>query len=63
VNVDERLEDILLFTYVDGEVSKAQRRFVEAVLARDPDARQRITQIRELNMLIKAAYKGGDQSV
>jgi anti-sigma factor RsiW len=63
VNIDERLKDMLLFTYVDGEVSEAQWHFVEAVLARDPDARQRIAQIRELNMLIKVAYKGGDQSV
>ena len=46
VNIDKNLEDILLFAYVDGEASKSQRHFVEAVLARDPDAQQRIAESR-----------------
>lgn len=53
---EERPEDILLFAYVDGELDEEQRRLVEDLLARDPDARQRVAQIRELNALLKAAY-------
>lgn len=63
MNIDKKLEDILLFAYADGQVSKNQRRFVEAVLARDPDMHQRIAEIHELNTLIKAAYKDGDQTI
>jgi hypothetical protein len=63
LNIDKQLEDILLFAYADGQVSKNQRRFVEAVLARDPDMHQRIAEIHELNTLIKAAYKDGDQTI
>ena len=56
VNLDERSKDILLFAYVDGELDGAQRLPVEALLARDPAARQRVAQFRELNALLKAAY-------
>jgi anti-sigma factor RsiW len=56
VDPDERLEDILLFAYADGELDEEQRRLVEDLLARDPDARQRVAQLRELNILLKAAY-------
>ena len=56
VNLDERSEDIMLFAYVDGELDGAQRLPVEALLARDPAARQRVAQFRELNALLKAAY-------
>ena len=44
---EERPEDILLFAYVDGELDEEQRRLVEDLLARDPDACQRVAQIRE----------------
>jgi anti-sigma factor RsiW len=53
---EERPEDILLFAYVNGELDEEQRRLVEDLLARDPDARQRVAQIRDLNALLKAAY-------
>ena len=39
---DEQPRDIQLFAYVDGELDEAQRRLVEDLLARDPDARQRV---------------------
>jgi anti-sigma factor RsiW len=56
VDPEERPEDILLFAYVDGELDEEKRRLVEDLLARDPDVRQRVAQIRELNALLKAAY-------
>jgi anti-sigma factor RsiW len=56
VGSDEQPRDILLFAYVDGELDEEQRCLVEALLTRDPDARQRVEQIRELNALLKAAY-------
>jgi hypothetical protein len=60
---EERCEDVLLFAYVDGELDEDQRRLVEELLARDPDARQRVAQFRELNALLKAAYqKNGDDT-
>lgn len=54
---EERSEDILLFAYVDGELDEDQRRLVEELLARDPDARRRVESMRELNRLLKAAYQ------
>jgi anti-sigma factor RsiW len=56
VGSDEQIQDLLLFSYVDGELAEDQRRLVEDLLARDPDARQRVTQMREVNALLKAAY-------
>jgi hypothetical protein len=56
VGSEEQHRDILLFAYVDGELDAAQRRLVEDLLARDPEARQRVAQMRELNALLKAAY-------
>ncbi len=56
VDPEKRPEDILLFAYVDGELDEEQRRLVEDLLARDPDVRQRVAQIREVNALLKAAY-------
>ncbi|UEM20779.1 hypothetical protein JL100_027500 [Skermanella mucosa] len=49
VGSEEQHRNILLFAYVDGELDAAQRRLVEDLLARDPDARQRIAQMRQLN--------------
>lgn len=61
---EDRSGDMLLFAYVDGELDEDQRRRVEELLARDPDARQRVAQLRELNALLKAAYqKDGDETV
>ena len=54
---EERSEDILLFAYVDGELDEDQRRLVEELLAHDPDVRQRVELMRELNRLLKAAYQ------
>ena len=56
VGSEEQHRDMVLFAYVDGELDEEQRRLVEALLARDPDVRQRVAQIRELNALLKAAY-------
>jgi anti-sigma factor RsiW len=61
VGSDEQHRDVLLFAYVDGELDAAQLRFVEDLLARDPDARQRVAQMRELNALLKAAYDENGQ--
>ena len=53
---EEQSDDILLFAYVDGELTEDQRHRVEELLDRDPAARQRVEEIRELNKLLKAAY-------
>ncbi len=53
---EEQSDDILLFAYVDGELTEDQRHRVEELLDRDPAARQRVQEIRELNKLLKAAY-------
>lgn len=53
---DDQIRDLLLFSYVDGELDEDQRRLVEDLLARDPDARQRVAEMREINALLKAAY-------
>jgi anti-sigma factor RsiW len=64
VDPEERSEDILLFAYVDGELDRHQRLLVQALLARDPAARQRVAQIRELNALLRAAYhKDGEEVI
>jgi anti-sigma factor RsiW len=49
-------KDILLFAYVDFELCLEQRPLVEDLLSRDPDAFQRVEEIRDLNRLLKAAY-------
>ena len=60
---EEQSDDILLFAYVDGELTEDQRHRVEELLDRDPAARQRVQEIRELNKLLKAAYsEDSDQS-
>ena len=60
---EEQSDDILLFAYVDGELTEDQRHRVEELLDRDPAARQRVEEIRELNKLLKAAYsEDSDQS-
>jgi anti-sigma factor RsiW len=56
VDPEDQSLDVLLFAYVDGELNEEQRRLVEDLLARDPDVRQRVAQIRELDALLKAAY-------
>jgi anti-sigma factor RsiW len=53
---EEQSDDILLFAYVDGELTEDQRHRVEELLDHDPAARQRVEEIRELNKLLKAAY-------
>ena len=59
----EHSEDILLFAYVDGELSAEQQRAIEELLTRDPAARRRVEEIRELNRLLKAAYdEDGDKA-
>lgn len=57
VEIEEQAEDILLFAYVDGELDEDQRRLVEELISRNPDVNHRISQIRELSRLIRAAYE------
>jgi hypothetical protein len=56
VNLEEDSVDVLLLCYVDNELDADQRAAVEKLLAHDPAARQKVAQIRRLNMLLKAAY-------
>jgi hypothetical protein len=49
-------KDVLLFCYVDSELGLEQKLLVEDLLSRDPDAFQRVEEIRDLNRLLKAAY-------
>ena len=56
VNLEEDSVDVLLLCYVDNELDVDQRAAVEKLLAHDPAARQKVAQIRRLNMLLKAAY-------
>ena len=63
MDLNEHSEDILLFAYVDGELGTEQRRAIEELLTRDPTARRRVEEIRELNRLLKAAYdEDGDKA-
>ena len=57
MEIEEQAEDILLFAYVDGELDEDQRRLVEELISRNPDVNHRISQIRELSRLIRAAYE------
>jgi anti-sigma factor RsiW len=54
VDPEERSVEVLLFAYVDGELDEDQRRLVEDLLILDPDARQRVEQMRKLNALLNA---------
>jgi anti-sigma factor RsiW len=56
VTNEDCIDEILLFAYVDGELSVDQRQNVEALLARDASTRILVAQFRELNRLLKAAY-------
>ena len=56
MNLEEDSVDVLLLCYVDNELDADQRAAVEKLLAHDPAARQKVAQIRRLNMLLKAAY-------
>ena len=51
------IDEILLSAYVDGELSVDQCQNVEALLARDANTRILVAQFRELNKLLKSAYK------
>ena len=42
---------------VDGELNEVQHAAVEELLVRDPAARQQVSLIRELNMLLRVAYR------
>jgi anti-sigma factor RsiW len=56
VNLEGHSLDVLLFCYVDYELDADQRAAVEDLFSRNLAARQRVAEIRELNMLLKAAY-------
>jgi anti-sigma factor RsiW len=42
---------------VDGELNEVEHAAVEELLVRDPAARQQVSLIRELNMLLRVAYR------
>jgi anti-sigma factor RsiW len=56
MNLEELSKDIWLSAYVDFELGLEQRPLVEDLLSRDPDAFQRVEEIRDLNRLLQAAY-------
>jgi anti-sigma factor RsiW len=56
MGIIEPVQDVLLMAYVDDELDEDQRVIVEELLARDPEARQWAAQLRELSLLLKAAY-------
>ena len=47
----------MLCSYVDGELNEVEHADVEKLLVRDPAARQQVSLIRELNMLLRVAYR------
>lgn len=60
------LSDELLAAYVDGELSPGEIVFVEAELARDPEAQARLQAFRQVSELVRAtngpvAEAAGDQ--
>jgi anti-sigma factor RsiW len=54
-DVDDELSDELLGAYADGELDAATRARVERALARDRNATARLTAIREVTLLVRAA--------
>ena len=53
-----RWDETLLCSYVDGELNEVEHAAVEELLVRDPAARQQVSLIRELNMLLcRVAYR------
>lgn len=50
------LNDETLSAYLDGELDEAQRRQVEALLAADPGARQRLARMQRADALLRAAF-------
>jgi anti-sigma factor RsiW len=56
VTLEEDSLNILLIAYIDGELDADRCSTVEKLLADDPAARQKVAQLRRLNMLLKAAY-------
>jgi anti-sigma factor RsiW len=56
VSLEGHCVDVLLFCYADNVLDADQRTAVGDLLSRSPAARQRVAEIRELNMLLKAAY-------
>jgi anti-sigma factor RsiW len=57
MNLEGIGKDLLLFAYVDGELGLEQQPLVDDLMSRDPDAFQQVREMRELNKLLKAAYK------
>ncbi len=51
-----RIDDDLLMAYADGELPAAEVARVEALLARDPAARERVRRYRETAALARAAF-------
>jgi len=54
------ITDEMLAAYVDGELGPAQMQEVARHLARDAEARRKVSEMREVNALLRAAY-GQDQ--
>jgi len=51
----ERLDDITLVAYVDGELDLDQTRAVEQALVHDPEAQLKVRRMRETGALLRAA--------
>ena len=60
---DYSLNIIMLFCYVDNELDAGQRAAVEEILSHNLAARMKIAEIKELNMLLKAAYSHDGEGV
>lgn len=50
------LNDETLSAYLDGELDEPQRRQVDALLATDPGARQRLARMQRADALLRAAF-------
>lgn len=54
--MSERLKSEDIAAYVDGELSAAEARDIEAILEIDPHASAEVQRLREINSLLKAAH-------
>jgi|tagenome__1003787_1003787.scaffolds.fasta_scaffold18619243_2 anti-sigma factor RsiW len=59
-NIDDGVDDETLAAYVDGELDANQQREIEYVLEHDPESRGKVCLIRDINSLLRAAYRDGE---
>src|SRR4051794_20974279 len=53
--MNQRIDDIMLAAYVDGELNPHQLREIEQALAHDAEARLKVRRMREVSGLLRAA--------